>query len=139
MSRDAALARGRAAAEAGMVDRCTITVQTGTQLDEVSGREVPTTVRVYPAPGSPATDGPCEVIGGGTIAHNIDAAGQALTTQASELRLPIGSSGAVPIRATATITHAEHDPQLVGVKLRVTGPFHQSFATSRRLAVEEIA
>lgn len=121
-----------------MVDRCTITIQTGTHLDEETGREVATRARVYPAPDSADTDGPCEIVVRNTIARDIDAAGQVLTAQASELRLPIASSSAVPVSATATITHAQNDPQLVGVKLRVRGPHHQTFATSRRLAVEEI-
>jgi hypothetical protein len=139
MSRTAALARGRQLAEQGMQDRCVIHITTGTALDETTGREVPTLQRIYPAPSSPHSDGPCEIVARNTVPREVDVAGRQLTLQAEELRLPVDTSTTVPIGAVATITHASEDPQLVGIRLRVQGPHHQTYATARRLAVEEIA
>jgi hypothetical protein len=75
---------------------------------------------------------------GGTAPHEVDAAGQQLVTQSSVLALPVATSGGVGKDMVATCVASQNDPAMVGVRVRVTGPYRQTYATKRRFEVEEI-
>ena len=129
MSREAATLAGRAAAEAGMVDTCTIRRGTGGSVtDPNTGKVTDATTVVY--------SGPCKVKGGIYAARKADAGeAQWLLTQ-PQLHLPMSATG---IRAgdLATLDSSELDPDLVGVVLHIDGPAHGSFSTARRFACTE--
>lgn len=134
----AALPGLRAQAESMMQDRCVVErVTAGTVLDEVTGEYTPVTVRVYPV--GVAADGPCQFKAANTAVRDVEAAGQLLVEQSATLKLPVAGSEVVREGDVVTITASRFDPQLVGVRVRVAGSHHQTFATARRFPVEEMS
>lgn len=136
MSESSAVARGRVAAERGMRDTCRI-VSGVTQgpIDETTG--------LYPDPTPTYSyQGKCKVKAENTGVHDIEAGTQILAEQGLILSLPIATSLLVGTDHVAEIT-AVHprtgDPQLIGKKFRIEGPAHQTYATARRLRVEEVS
>lgn len=130
MSRASVLARGRAAALAGMIDTCTITRVTSVVTDPDTGVQTPTIDTVY--------EGVCRVqqrTPGG--ARPADAGEAYLLMLRMELQLPNSATGIV-VGDTATITASVNDADLVGREFRVRELAHKSEATARRLGVEEV-
>ncbi len=128
MSRGAALASGRRAAERGMTDTCTVTYKTGaTTQDETTGREVP----VY---GTRFTS-KCKVQARSVSVQESEAGGRMVATSTLEVHLPI-SAPAVEVDDVVEVTAAAHDPQLVGRRFRVVAPVAKSHPTARRFHVE---
>lgn len=125
MSRASALTRGRAAAEAGMVDACTIRRRTGETTDDNSGEVTPTWADVYA--------GRCRVQQR-TVQARSETPGQdyQLLTQL-ELQIPIAAP-ALLVGDEVAIT-ASGDPQLVGAVLIVRDLAAKSEATARRIGV----
>lgn len=114
-----------------MPDSCTIGVEALTgPLDEATGKYTP-------AIAEPVYSGKCQLMGGGT-ARPIDAGGQLLIEQVSVLKLPVRGSEGVREGMIVRITDAAFDSEHVGVRLRITGPFHKSYAATRRFKVEEV-
>ncbi len=130
MSRASVLARGRAAALAGMIDTCTITRVTSVTTDPDTGVQTPTTATVY--------EGVCRVqqrSAGGT--RPVDA-GEAYSLMLRlEVQLPNSAVG-IAVSDLVTITASVNDPDLVGRAFRVHDLAHKSEATARRLGVEEV-
>lgn len=114
-----------------MWDTCTIGYETkGETIDEVTG--------LYPdVIATPVYSGPCQLMDG-RAARQIAAAGQLLIEQSSLIKLPIVGSAGVLKDMVVRITASQFDTEHVGLRLRVTGPFHKTYATSRRFVVEEI-
>lgn len=128
MSIASLLARGQRAAETLMLDTCTVKYVSGSTLNG-SGIDVPTyTTRFTSA---------CKVQERGVQSVERDAGGREATIVRTFIHLPV-SAGAVEVDDVLTITAAEHDAQLVGRVFRVLAPVGKSFATARRLEVEEI-
>lgn len=130
MSRASVLARGRAAALAGMVDTCRITRVTSVVTDPDTGVQTPTTETVY--------EGVCRVqqhVPGG--ARPADAGEAYLLLLRLELQLPITAVG-IAVGDSAEMLTCVNDPDLVGRVLRVRELGHKSEATARRIGVEEV-
>jgi hypothetical protein len=127
-----ALARGRAAAEALMVDACTITRVTGETTNEDTGVVTPTTSTVY--------TGQCRIQQSQLGADSTPAdPGEAyVRLVAFEVQLPMSVEG-VRVQDVVTVTASAHDPDLVGRAFNVLGLAHKTHATARRLQVQEVA
>ncbi len=131
MSRASLLARGRVAAEAGMVDTCTIRRRTGESTDS-DGVVTPTWEVVY--------TGRCRVqAAGSSLGSSAHAAtpGEAYQLMSPRiLQLPVVDSAGVRADDQATITTCVNDPDLVGQIFTVRDEDGKSEATSRRLGIE---
>lgn len=125
------LAMARREAEAAMWDTCTVGYEKQSEtLNEQTG--------LYdPIIAEPVYSGPCQLMDG-RAARPVDAAGQLLIEQVSILKLPIVGTAAVRKDMVVRITAAAFDTEHVGLRLRITGPYHKTYATSRRFVVEEI-
>lgn len=126
----AELAALRAEAEALMVDTCSVKYVTGTTFDEDTGREVPTYA-------DRIASTPCKVQMRELQSVERLSGGHEATLVRLMVHLPI-SAVAVEVDDIITITAAVHDSQLVGREFRVLAPVGKSFATARRLEVEEV-
>ncbi|MET0887977.1 MAG: DUF6093 family protein, partial [Mycetocola sp.] len=130
MSATSALMRGRRANEKLMIDRCVIHAETdGTVINEETGEYEKVRTRVYPPAASDDPDGPCLFEFAETVAKQTDAAGQVVIETGAELSLPMLTSLDVEENHVVTMTASALDPALVGVLLRIEGPFHQTYAT----------
>lgn len=127
-----ALPELRAQAESLMVDGCVIGFETkSTVIDEQTG--------LYPdVIAEPVYTGPCELMDARAALQEVEAAGQLLIEQGSILKLPVDGSAGVLKDMVVRFTSAKFDGEHIGLKLRVTGPFHKSTAVSRRFLVQEI-
>jgi hypothetical protein len=126
------LAEGRAAAEAIMLDACTITRLTGPEgeMDPETGlREPAPTITVY--------SGKCKVQTYEPHESAKESGDHVFTEQRYHLHLPIGA-GPVAVNDIATVTAASADAGLVGRSYRIAGLHHKSLATAQRLLVDEI-
>ncbi len=129
MSAATALARGRAAAEALMVDTCVIKRVIGETTDSFSGVITPTYETLY--------TGKCRVQHGEAQAREESSVGQAyLLMLILHLQLPMSVTG-LQVDDQVTITASVHDPDLAGRTLCIRDLFHKSHATSRRVSVQE--
>ena len=128
MSRESLLARGRAAAEAGMLDTCIITRPGGGAVDDNTGVISGGRQQIY--------SGKCRVQQ--SAVQSTDQAqtpGQDYQLHARlELHLPITATG-LKVDDLVEITAAANDPELVGQVLRVRDLSAKTEATARRLGV----
>lgn len=131
MSRDSVLARGRAAAQAGMVDACTIVRQAISSTNEETGEPSFSNTTLY--------TGACRVqqrVPGGARPADVGEAYKLMLRL--ELQLPmVGTSGIQP-GDRVTVTVSVHDPDLVGKVLLIRELAHKTHATARRFGVEEV-
>lgn len=128
MSRASVLARGQAAAEAGMVDTCTIRRVTGTSTDDFSGVQTPTYAAVYA--------GKCRIRQLRALPEDHDAGEDYVLLTRRQLQLPIAAVG-IRTGDVVTFTAAAHDPDLVGKVFLVRGPAEGTEITARRVEVTE--
>ena len=126
MSRASLLARGQAAAEAGMVDACTIRRRDGTTFDRFSGTTVPNWDDLYA--------GKCRVQQGIAQADEQDAGEDYQLRLRLVVQLPISVTG-LGVGDEITVTAAAHDPELVDTVFLVRDLFAKTHPTSRRLGV----
>jgi hypothetical protein len=126
------LARGRVAAQALMVDACTITDTTSIITDDLTGQVVRTQAPVY--------SGPCKVqtSGSGALGDRTDVGQVALVVLRLELHMPVVGSENVHRGGLVTITASATDAALVGRTFRVRDLAHKSWLTARRLQIEEV-
>lgn len=132
MTRASVLAAGRRAAEAGMVDACTITRLVSSSTDKVTGVVVPTsTTSVY--------SGRCRIqqSSPSSNASGVNAGEAYRLVVRLELQLPAAVTG-VAAEDLVTVTSAAHDPDLVGRAFRVHALAHKTELTARRIGIEEI-
>ena len=127
-----ALARGRAAIEALMVDTCTITRTTSEATNEDSGVVTPTTATVY--------TGRCRVQQSQLGADSVpsDPGEVYVRMVAFEAQVPMSVTG-LRVGDRITVTASAHDADLVGRVFVVLGLAHGTHKTARRLQVQEIA
>jgi hypothetical protein len=130
MSRASALARGRAAAEAGMVDACTIRRPTGVIEDDFSG----TVATTYLNPDPYA--GPCRVQQHQATADRHDVGEDDLLLLKVEVQLPVAVTG-LKVGDEITITASVNDPDLRGRVFLIHDLAHKTDATSRRVQCTE--
>lgn len=129
-----ALEAGRAAAEALMVDTCTITApgDASGAFDPVTGEWVyGQAVTVY--------SGPCKVQDNALQPREAEAGEVTVVTTSYRLDLPIATSAGVGEGMTATITSAALDPALVGRRLHIEAPHSASMKTARRFPCEVVS
>lgn len=126
------LAQGRAAAEALMLDACTVTRPTGGPgpIDQQTGER-------GPAPTTTVYAGPCKIQTYEPHEAAREVGAHAYIEQRYHLHVPVAVSGIRP-GDTATITTAVNDSRLVGRTYRVAGLHHKSWATAQRLLIDEI-
>lgn len=129
MSRASVLARGRAAAEAGMADACTIRRVTGTTTDDFSGVITKTYATLYA--------GKCRVqqITGTSRPH--DAGEDFVLVQRIDVQLPVAGTEGLRVSDEVTITSSVNDQDLAGRVFLVHDLAHKSEATARRVACIE--
>jgi hypothetical protein len=128
MSRATVIARGRAAAEAGMVDTCIIRRPGVDVTDPFTGEVTPQLTDVY--------QGKCRIQQRRSQAREEDAGEAYILVQAVELQLPVSLTG-LQVDDQVTVT-ASRDPDLVGRLFRVHDLAYKTDATARRPQVEEI-
>lgn len=130
----ATLPQLRTEAEGRMVDACTITRAGAgdTTFD-------PNTGLYTNAADSSIYTGKCEVqVSDGLSAQTTAAGGQVVTDLRVTVKVPMSVEN-IAVDDVVTITASLLDPDLVGKKYRVIGTFAKSFATARRLQVEEVS
>lgn len=129
----AALDAGRVAAEALMLDACTITGPgTGARVwDNTTGEwTYPTEVVVY--------TGKCKVQTADSL--RLGEAGEVtMAVSTVSLHLPIAGTGSVGRGMEAVITSAAFDPALVGKRLQIQASQAGSQKTARRFACEVVS
>lgn len=128
MSRATALARGRAFAESGFEDACTIRRRTGTVPDRFSGETVTTWDDLYA--------GKCRVQQGIAQADEQDAGEDYQLRLRLVVQLPVTVTG-LEVEDEITVTAAAHDPDLVGRVFLVRDLMHKTHPTARRVGVVE--
>lgn len=128
MTRETTLARGRLAAEAGMVDACTIqrgaTVTTNSDIGVVSR----TFTTIY--------SGQCKLQNAGAAFARPTDVGQAqVFLTRMELHVPVTAPVAQP-DDLLTITACAHDPDMVGRQWHIRGMPDKSWVTAHRYNIE---
>lgn len=129
MSASSVLLRGRAAAEALMVDTCTIRRVAGQVTDPETGVVTRTYSTVY--------SGKCKVQQQAGIARPERIAEAEVFVARLELHIPM-SVIAVASDDLATITASVHDPDLVDREFHVRELAHKTLATARRYSIVEV-
>jgi hypothetical protein len=124
----AVLARGRAAAEALMVDTCSIRRRSGEATDPDTGEVTGTYTDVY--------DGRCRVQQAGTQAGSEEPGEAYVLMLRLEVLLPMSVTG-LEVGDEIEITASVHDPDLVGRVFLVRDLAHKTHATARRVQVTE--
>jgi hypothetical protein len=128
MSRASVLARGRAAAEAGMVDACTIRRVTGGSTDQSTGVRTPTRADIY--------IGPCRVQSALARSQPHDVGEDYVRLLRLQLQLPVAVTG-LRVLDEVTITAAAHDQDLAGRTFLISDLMHKSEPTARRVEITE--
>jgi len=129
VSAAAAVLAGRAAAEALMVDACTVRRQGPQVTDYFTGQVTNSSVLVY--------EGPCKLQQTISQAANPSSGGHAYTVQDVRWDTPV-TAGPFLVDDVVTVTAAALDEQLVGRVYRVSELFHKSGATAQRVRVSEV-
>jgi hypothetical protein len=128
MSRASVLARGRSAAEAGMVDACTVTRVGARVTDTTSGEVTSPTTTLY--------TGRCRVQQAQAVATEETVGEDHLLMLRLEVQLPMSVAG-LKVGDEITITASAHDPDLPGRVFRVHDLAHKTHATSHRVQCVE--
>jgi hypothetical protein len=128
MTRSLVLARGRQAAEAGMVDTCSIRRSTGEVTDDYSGVITPTFESLY--------EGKCRLQQSQAEAQPMNVGEAYVLIQKIELQLPISVVG-LQVGDEVTIISAKNDQDLVGLVFLLRDFPRKTDATARRVLVQE--
>lgn len=131
MSRVTVLAAGRKAAEAGMVDTCTVRRVTGEAIDDFSG----TITKTYLSPDPYA--GKCRVKQVQALPETHEAGEDYVTLSRLQLQLPVAAVG-VQVGDEVHMTSSLNDPELAGKVLRIRGTAEGTEITARRFEVTEV-
>jgi hypothetical protein len=129
MSATTATRAGRSAAEALMIDSCTIKRVTGRSTDDNTGVVTPTYSTVY--------TGKCKLQRPSGDARR-DVAEASIVVAPLELHLPIVGSEGIQTDDVVTVTASTMDADSVGKVFRISGPARGTFRTARRLPVTEV-
>jgi hypothetical protein len=122
---------GRRTAEALMESTCTIRRRTGVTTDHSTGVETPVWSVIFA--------GKCRLRFPFVRPQQVDAAGQVLSQQRGILSVPVEGTAGVRADDVATIDSNPSDSGVVGLLLRVEGPFVETHASARRLPVEVVS
>lgn len=135
----AELEEHRADAEEAMVDTCRITRPgegTGPFNQETGEYDPPEPIEVY-GPATAPRFGKCKLKVTNVATQNAGAGEQQVVIQRTELHLPVVGSEDVRVNQTATMVRCIHDAAAEGRVFGIRGLHHESWATARRLDVEE--
>jgi hypothetical protein len=127
VSRASLIARGQAAAEAGMRDTCVIRRVATSVTDQTTGVPARTYADVY--------SGRCRIQQRSTNATRVDVGQDSVLLLGVELQLPMSVTG-LEVGDQVTIT-ASADGDLIGRVYLVRDLFHKTEATARRVGVQE--
>lgn len=131
MSAQSTTLAGRVAAEALMVDSCTVSTGGTPVWNEATGRyDAPSATVIYA--------GKCRVQVPNVAENEADAGERAWTVQDALVMLPVDGSEAVQVGHHVVIDSCALDAQLVGKAYTVTAGHHKTFATARRLRCKEV-
>lgn len=130
MSIESALAAGREAAEARMLDACTMGRPGGAPITDPDTGVVTQQL-------DPVYTGKCGLQQTLAGAANPVSGGHKFTVQSSSLSIPV-AAGPARVGDIVTITAAAQDPFLAGRTFRVEELLHKTNATAQRLRVSEI-
>lgn len=130
MDAQGAMLRGRTAAEALMVDACTITRVTDETTDPETGQITPITAPVY--------SGKCRVQDNSRLARPTTIGEAYVFQSAYVLQLPVVGSEGVQVGDQVLITTSSNDGDLLNRPFWVRELAHKTHATARRLGVEEV-
>jgi hypothetical protein len=128
MSATTAVLAGRRAAEALMVDACTIQRVTGTSTNDTTGVVTPTYSMIYA--------GKCRVQQIVPVSKPADIGQAQVWLQRLELQVPISVTG-IASDDLVTITASLLDAELAGRTFRVRELGHKTHLTARRVQLEE--
>jgi hypothetical protein len=135
MSAAGAVTRGRRAAEALMVDTCTVHAPgDGSTIDEETGAVVPTL-------GDLLYSGRCRVRMPAAAEDEVTSGGSERTVSDFMVSLPLLESAGIPIGAVVTLTALgpNSDPDLAGSVLTYVAPMSkQTHPTARRMRCREV-
>lgn len=126
MSRDSVLTRGRTAAEAGMVDACTIRRITGRSTNLTTGAVTPTYLSPDPYAGK------CRIQQKQATATREEAGEDHLLMLRLEVQVPMTVTG-LEVGDEITVTASAHDADLVGRVFLIHDLAHKTHATARRV------
>lgn len=129
MSRASVLARGRAAALAGMVDTCRITRSTNGAVDENTGRIARTEQTIY--------SGICRVQNQRAQSRAEEVGEDRALLLPMEIQLPATVTG-LCVGDEVEILTSVNDADLVGRVFAIRDLAHKSEATARRVRAEEV-
>lgn len=130
MTRGSVLARGRAAAEAGMLDACTIRrASGGGTTDPITGYPTQTYSTVY--------TGKCRVQQAQAQAARQEVGEDHLLLLRLEVQLPVAGSEGLQVGDEITVTAAAADTDLLGRVFVIHDLAHKSEATARRVQCTE--
>jgi hypothetical protein len=131
VSRDIAMAAGRALAESGFIDACTVERRGTPVTDPLDGTVT------YPM--TPVYSGVCRVQQSAAPWAGPANVGQAgIGLSALEIQLPVVGSEGITKDDVVTITACTHDADLTGKVFSVQGAHHASHKTTRRLPLMEV-
>jgi hypothetical protein len=123
------LIEARAAAEALMVDTCTITRQGDPTTDPDTGVVTPDPDTIYA--------GRCRVQQARAVGQRTDTGQVSVVMLRLELQIPTSVTG-VAEGDDVVVDTSVHDPDLPGRRFRVRDLAHKSHASARRIGCEEV-
>lgn len=129
MSAESAVLRGRAKAEALMLDQCTITRPGEPVTDPETGDVTNSAVTVY--------EGRCKVQSKDSATSNPEAGGASFTVVSRQVHIPANAAD-VRDGDVVTITASKLNAFTVGKQYRVAGFTPDTFDTAFRLPVKEV-
>lgn len=129
MSATTVTLRGRLAAEANMVDACTIKHLVGNTTDPETGRTTPTYSTLY--------SGKCRVQQKVPVAKPAEVGQAAVWLERLEMQVPMSVVG-ISSNDLVTITASALDPDLVGRVFHARELGHKTHMTARRFQIEEV-
>lgn len=129
MSATTATLRGRLAAEALMVDTCTVRRRTGESTDPDTGVVTPTYSTIYA--------GKCRIQQRAGIARPATVGEAEVFLSRLELHVPTSVTG-IASDDIATVGASALDADLVGRVFHVRELAHKTFATARRYSIVEV-
>jgi hypothetical protein len=118
------------AAEALMVDTCTISRVTNRTTDTSTADVTETRIPVYA--------GPCRIQQHARTDSREDIGEASLILVRFELQLPVATSAGIAAEDIVTMTGSALDPDLVGREFTVMQVAHKTHATARRMQVQEV-
>lgn len=131
MSRASVLARGRAFAEGGFVDTCTIQRVVGQQTNPTDGTVTDQLELVY--------SGRCRFQQAAAPWAGPATVGQAgIGLSAAQVQLPVVGSEGIDKDNIVTWTASTNDANGVGKRFTVQGTHHATHKTTRRIPIQEI-